>query len=1244
MNFSKGIFSKILFRIDFRKESARITKVLKYWRNEIFAAILLILLTGSVSFGADRNPDLVLRVHKLPESGIILQKTDFSALKVFLKDLPSEQELAGYSLRYNGIGIPTQFVPTDSAFQGILIARLPKKLIADSGKKPIELELCFEKKKLGEKNILEKIRPVSEYKYQSGGNTLVFRSGLQGGFPSRIEFGQTGKVYESDTFFWEDRIFLKELGGFNLRLDKQARLDLVSDGPICSILRTGAKFVNFQGKTPKSSPEAVYYWICFKDSPYIYVQADYRQKTPMLWKETHFCEFHQNGSFTQWIGSSSEQTEKFSGADKMVRFNKSAALFDDFGNSLIMFGNSTCVYDGKNRTSSYLLLDPNFAWQQWETTENSNSGWIALTRLPEKKEEKRTVLQEIDQKKYTASGEIDLPALKRGGQNWRDLLISKLLIEGYKLTASQIESISSLKSGSVSDQGYLALESADLGLLFALTKTVSDDGSVLNGLDLLGVTDKNKNTVLSASKSFPIFAMTVRDCSFRKNFDKKNINDPTVTNKQISDGKNTSVNKKVLIGKSTGEKKRELQADPEIKFDSTAGWKQLETVTRKNGIQFIFKNPQAVKDLNLTAILSVHCDAAKRGVELEFEYKAETDRYSVLEFSYPSLKVRPFGSEMTAFYPTGPGILLDDPIETRIYRDNHYPTGFGAPMSWLQINDKTTGSGIYFAVHDPWATARFLKLDGKSGKDLVLECRYIAADKSKPGNSWKIPGRVHWEAVSGDWYDGALIYRDWVRREANWYPKLGPEGREDTPLWMRRLSLWAIGGHGDPMALVEPLRKFQKAFGVPTGFHWYCWHEIPFDNDYPHFLPAKKGFHQAVNELQKDETIFIMPYINGRLWDSKDRGMDDWQFTSIALKGVSKNEDGSPVLESYQSKEKDGNKVRLGVMCPTTEVWRAKMREVVLRLMNEEGVAAVYMDQIAASRSSLCMDPEHGHPLGGGSWWCPAYWEMLDRIRTDMKREVADYPLAPEEKAILKARPDLLKNRMLTTECNMEPQAAAFDGYLTWHWQFDRSVPAFSVVYGGAVQMFGRSYGGNSDAWRMKAAEELIFGEQIGWFNISVIKDSEKFDFIKQAVQLRAQNVEYFYKGEMARPAKFKDPIPRITEDWKWSGQNWPVSNDAVRTSVWRILDFAAKQKGETKVCSVLILFSNPTKQVYKSRIGLDLSELGIDSGRFRLHRVDSDGKRTDLSESYLNGTLEFPAKSSWALELIPITGEKKDR
>jgi hypothetical protein len=199
-----------------------------------------------------------------------------------------------------------------------------------------------------------------------------------------------------------------------------------------------------------------------------------------------------------------------------------------------------------------------------------------------------------------------------------------------------------------------------------------------------------------------------------------------------------------------------------------------------------------------------------------------------------------------------------------------------------------------------------------------------------------------------------------------------------------------------------------------------------------------------------------------------------------------------------------------------------------LRLLNQVGTSAVYVDQIAAAAPALCMDPSHGHPLGGGHWWNQGYWHLLEAIR--------------------RAKPGAA---VLTTECNGETFVRWFDGYLTWHWQFDGQVPAFPAIYGGAIQMFGRAYRGGDTkdlALRMKAGQQLVFGEQLGWLDPLLVNEPENADFFRQMVRVRARFHRYFYAGEMARPPRLEGLIPKVKADWQWSGP-WPVTTDA-----WRLV------------------------------------------------------------------------------------------
>ncbi len=464
-------------------------------------------------------------------------------------------------------------------------------------------------------------------------------------------------------------------------------------------------------------------------------------------------------------------------------------------------------------------------------------------------------------------------------------------------------------------------------------------------------------------------------------------------------------------------------------------------------------------------------------------------------------------------------------------------------MQYLAAYDKVRRTGLYMGVHDPYGSTKDIFAEGQPTKHaVVLRFDHPVPNMGKAGIGFELSGAAKWQLLRGDWFDAAQIYRTWVSQKAKWWPDLGPEGRVDTPKWMRELPAWAMTG-GPVSECVPRVRAFAQTVGVPVGFHWYNWHQIPFDNDYPHYFPPKEGFIEGVAQL-KTAGVYPMPYINGRLWDTHDQGAEDWQFTQTALAAATKDEQGKPYVESYSSKESDGSSVKLAVMCPATSLWQNQVRDIVLRLFRECGVSGVYIDQIAAAQPRLCFDAAHGHDLGGGHWWTQGYWAMLSAIRAAKPVEC-----------------------MLTTECNAEPYIKWFDGYLTWHWQEQNMVPAFPAVYGGAIQMFGRAYrGGPSQdlAHRMKAGQQLVFGEQIGWFGPEVIERPDSGKFLHDCTQLRWRLKDYFYRGHMARPPRLTGQIPTVTADWQWHGE-WPITTDAVMTGAWQL---PAKNK-------VVLLFAN---------------------------------------------------------------------
>ena len=650
---------------------------------------------------------------------------------------------------------------------------------------------------------------------------------------------------------------------------------------------------------------------------------------------------------------------------------------------------------------------------------------------------------------------------------------------------------------------------------------------------------------------------------------------------------------------------RHAETKEEVRLDADAGWAELAVIPpRAEGLVIRWKRPKDERLGELIVEAVVRPDQAADALRWRLRVENPSEQWGVWRVVFPQVAAADLGPQASVFFPRAAGEVKQDLWQQGFHYQGTYPSGWTS-MPLLAAYDALSTTGLYVAAHDPLASTVDIRVEGRpSDQAVVLSIDHPAPDMGVAGSDFELSGEAVWKLLRGDWFDAAVTYRAWVRKEAQWFPKLSSEGREDTPQWMRELSCWALGG-GAPGDCVAAVKEFAAFLGVPVGFHWYNWHQIPFDNDYPHYFPTKEGFAEGVRELQ-EANVYVMPYINGRLWDTHDQGADDFQFTSVARPAATKDDSGEPCTEVYGSKESDGSPVRLAAMCPTTDVWRDKVREIVLRLFNECGVKAVYIDQVAAAQPRLCFDRSHGHPLGGGHWWTEAYWALLERIHQAM----------PED-------------RMLTTECNAEPYAHRFDGYLTWHWQYDGQVPAFPAVYGGAIQMFGRAYRGGPTkdlALRMKAGQQLVFGEQIGWIDPGVIHEKENAEFLRQVVRLRHQLRRYFYAGEMARPPKLAGEIPKVTADWQWSGE-WPATTDAVMTGAWSL-------PNEKRL---VLLFVNVGDEPVSARLDFNAPTYGLEEGELHVAKLTAQGSEESFTVPPAFGReLTFPPRTAWAWEMKP--------
>jgi len=1089
------------------------------------------------------SDDVVLLVDDVAADGLVIAPVDLTAAVRWCK-ISSVSPTGIRAVDSGGQAVPFQFVP-DAEFDasariaGTVVLRLPKP-----GPACLRLQSSPSDEKPAAWNGV-----VSTPAY-----SVTHDPKRMGGFPWKITFPGSGKTFEMP--LWNHRVHHQQLGSFGGAGDPQAVVKLVAQGPLCSVVRIRTHFVQ-GGKRPASEPVAVYDWYYFRDRPLAYVTATIQQKQPFTWHEVHFLEMdYPRENLPRWAGGDPLEQAEFKVTNTTHPCSQWGVVHDG-KNGIGMFQcGQVLFYDAGPGT--YIQAHGDSVWSPWSDTRKQSSAWLWMGTSDDparavqaaaraNSTAVRAIVSTDAVRTKIAAAARQMEQKPASEQTWWQ-------IEGAKQLEAQGRLEEAVQAaGGQTPAGWTVVSAGPLEMILDCSQ---------GGIRLFNLLDSQTRQRLVTGRPLPLFTISLRN----------------------------------------------TQTKEEIRVQADSGWdktevKPLDPGDRSAGVDLRWESPSDKRLGDLKVVARAFPDEATSAIRWRLLVEGQQSPWALGVVTFPQAAVPDLGPGACVLFPKGCGEVQKDVWNKSFRFSGTYPSGW-TTMQFMAAYRGDGKAGLYLAVHDPWGSTKDLRCESRlPDRDVVLAYEHPVPDLGVPGNRFQLPGEAVWRLIRSDWFDASVTYRDWVRKEAKWYPRLGADGREDTPLWMRELSVWALSG-GTSKECVGPVKDFAKTIAPPSGVHWYNWHQIPFDNDYPQYFPTQPGFAEGVRELQSSG-VFVMPYINGRLWDTRDKGMQDFEFTKVARPAVSKNEQGEPYTETYGSKESDGSPVKLGVMCPATDLWQRRVREIVMRLFIECGVKGVYIDQIAAAAPTLCCDRSHGHPLGGGHWWTEGYWKLLDAVRQAMP-----------------------KDRMLTTECNGEPYIRCFDGYLTWHWQYDGQVPAFPAVYGGSIQMFGRSYGGGATkdlALRMRAGQQLVFGEQIGWIGPGMAMEKENAPFFKSVVHLRRQLQRYFYAGEMARPPKLAGDIPTVRADWQWGGTAW-VTTDAVLTGAWR-------RPAEKRL---VLIFANVSDKPVTARVDYDARPYGLRGNNLKLTKFNPDGPGpSEASPSVVKRQVDFPARSVWAWEVV---------
>ncbi len=508
------------------------------------------------------------------------------------------------------------------------------------------------------------------------------------------------------------------------------------------------------------------------------------------------------------------------------------------------------------------------------------------------------------------------------------------------------------------------------------------------------------------------------------------------------------------------------------------------------------------------------------------------------------------------------------------------------PMQFVSLNKRD--SGLYLACYDPQAWTKSFSY--KPGSQFYFNV--WAENMGIAGSDFhSFPFAIG--VFQGNWIKACKLYREWAIRNAPWTKKGPLTKRKDTPEIIKNLGLWMLGG-GTKEEVIPPMLKAKEFFQVPIGIHWYNWHQIGFDTEYPNYFPYKPGFPQGVKELT-NRGIIAMPYINGRLWDSS---LDS--FKNEAIVWATKNSAGEPYIEVYNPQ------VKHAVMCPYTTFWQNKVNGIVERLIKECGVNAIYIDQIGAAGSVLCFDKNHTHPIGGGGYWVSGYRELLKKVKEKCAGGVA-----------------------ITTENNAEPYMDGVDAFLIWNPRHPDEIPMMTTVYSGYTIYFSSPTHGYSDtiSFAMLQGRDFLWGCQLGWMGFELLspEHKEKAEFLRTLAKYRMVSLKYLIYGELLGEIEPLNEIPKVKGTWfQWGGGTFTAELPAVMGTYW---------KGADGTIGALIVNVSDREQAFS----FSLPRNFLPTGEILINNISPEGKYPFLHRGFSSITLSLPPFSVRILEFQPL-------
>lgn len=514
--------------------------------------------------------------------------------------------------------------------------------------------------------------------------------------------------------------------------------------------------------------------------------------------------------------------------------------------------------------------------------------------------------------------------------------------------------------------------------------------------------------------------------------------------------------------------------------------------TADGGAVFIWEGvelPEEGGAVTVRATVQFEADASSRW---SLTVQNSSTRLALMETRYPVLRQTAADGEADVLLPR-PDLGARQVKACRwLERDRRFGCLGYCPMMTALFKGT---NGLYVAAHDSQARIKNLQVSGQLDVSFITPVENAGiCGKAAEGPRFD----VTIAALQGDWWQAAALYRRWALTTP-WTAKGRILDRGDYPRRLAEIPLW-LNTHAYPQEVTETMDTARKVFPeCPVGIHWHLWQHSGHDVNYPEYFPEQPGTQETLAHCHSIDCE-AMPYVNGRLWSNNLLSFPLVKHLALT------NPDGQARVERYGTLTPP-----VSPMCPYTQEWNDTLNDFTGRVL-DLGAGSIFIDQIGASSAAPCYHPDHGHPIGGGTWYFEGYQAMLGRVH---ERYAA-------------------KGAFITTEGSGEEWMNVVDGYLQVTQRQPDDVPFFHAVYGGYTTYFCSPENQDDDFESFRAAQtrELLWGQALGWYHPLILQQADKCELLRKLAAFRQEHLDCFAYGTLLGEVKVLDEVPPQAVTW----------------------------------------------------------------------------------------------------------------